>query len=348
VLHLRSSAFGADFVAVLPSLRKNVLKRLTGMHFKLALAQMAPKLGDLAANTKRHVEVLEHARAAGAQLVIFPELSLTGYLLKDLTSELALDPSSASPLRQIATHPSGAAVVVGFVEQAKDFKFYNSVAYLEGGTVRHVHRKVYLPTYGLFDEKRFFAPGDVVRPFETRFGKLGFLICEDLWHFSTAYLLAHQGALMIVASLAGPGRGVRGAEHLGSATSWELLARTVAQFNTVYVVLVNRVGFEDGVNFFGGSLVVDPYGNIVARGKMHDEDLVVAEVDFDLVRRARAQSPLLRDEKIELTLRELERISRERFGLLKSGAPQKKTQESKAKGQTILKRQKSKSKTRKG
>lgn len=279
------------------------------MKFKLALAQIAPKLGDLAANTKRHIEVLKQAAKAGAQLVVFPELSLTGYLLKDLTSELALDPSCASPLRQIAAYPSGAGAVVGFVEQAKDFKFYNSVAYLEGGTVRHVHRKVYLPTYGLFDEKRFFASGDVVRPVEARFGKLGFLICEDLWHFSTAYLLAHQGALMIVVSLAGPGRGVRGGEILGSATSWELLARTVAQFNTVYVVVVNRVGFEDGVNFFGGSLVVDPYGNVVARGKMLDEDFVVAEVDFDLVRRARAQAPLLRDEKIELTLRELERIS---------------------------------------
>jgi predicted amidohydrolase len=314
------------------------------MNFNLALAQIAPKLGDLAANTKRHVEALEQAAAGGAQLVVFPELSLSGYLLKDLTSEVALDPWCASPLRQIAAHPSGAAAVVGFVEQAKDFKFYNSVAYLEGGTVRHVHRKVYLPTYGLFDEKRFFASGDVIRPFETRFGKLGFLICEDLWHFSTAYLLAHQGALMIVASLAGPGRGVRGAELLGSATSWELLARTVAQFNTVYVVAVNRVGFEDGVNFFGGSLVVDPYGNIVARGKTLDEDLVVAEVDFELVRRVRAQAPLLRDEKIELTLRELERISRERFGLLKSSAPQKKTQHSKAIVQSILQ---GKKKTRK-
>lgn len=284
------------------------------MKFKLALAQINTKLGNLEANAKRHAEVLAQAAAAGASLVVFPELSLSGYLLKDLTPDAALDPACAAPLKQLASHHSQIASAVGFVEQSKDFKFYNSVAYLEESAIKHVHRKVYLPTYGMFDEKRFFAAGDTLRTVETRFGTLGFLICEDIWHFSTSYLLAHQGALMIITSSAGPTRGVRGKDDtLGSAASWELLARTVAQFNTVYLATVNRVGFEDGINFFGGSLVVDPCGNVVARGKNFDEDLVIAEIDLDLVRRARAQVPLLRDEKIELTLRELERVSRGKF-----------------------------------
>jgi predicted amidohydrolase len=284
------------------------------MKFKLALAQIHSKLGDIEANTLRHEEVIASAAAQGASLVVFPELSLSGYLLKDLTSDVALDPTSATPLQKLASNKSQTACAVGFVEQSKDFKFYNSIAYLEAGAQPRVHRKVYLPTYGMFDEKRFFAAGDTLRPMNTCFGTLGFLICEDIWHFSTSYLLAHQGALMIIASIAGPARGVRGSgEVLGSAASWELLARTVAQFNTVFFVVVNRVGFEDGMNFFGSSLVVDPYGNVIARGKTFDEDLVFAEIDFDLVRRARTQVPVLRDEKIELTLRELERISKGRF-----------------------------------
>ncbi|MGB7621327.1 MAG: nitrilase-related carbon-nitrogen hydrolase [Terriglobia bacterium] len=284
------------------------------MKFKIALAQINTKLGNLEANTRRHDEIIAQAAGAGASLVIFPELSLSGYLLKDITTDAALDPACAGPLKHLAANESQTACAVGFVEQSQDFKFYNALAYLDAGAIQHIHRKIYLPTYGMFDEKRFFAAGDTLRTADTRFGRLGFLICEDIWHFSTSYLLAHQGALMIVASLAGPGRGVRGSsEMLGSATSWELLARTVAQFNTVFFVTVNRVGFEDGLNFFGGSLVIDPYGNLVARGKAFDEDLVIVEIDFDLVRRARAQVPLLRDEKLELTLRELERVSREKF-----------------------------------
>ena len=284
------------------------------MKFKIALAQINSKLGDVDANLKKHADLIAHAAAQGASLVVFPELSLSGYLLRDLTPDLALDAASAPALRRLAANESHTACAVGFVEQSRDFKLYNAVAFLDDGAVRHVQRKVYLPTYGMFDEKRFFAAGDSLRAVDTRFGRLGFLICEDIWHFSTTYLLAHQGALLIVAPSAGPARGVRGSDAtLGSAASWELLARTIAQFNTVFFATVNRVGFEDGLNFFGGSLLVDPYGNVIARGKNFDEDLVIAEVDFDLVRRARAQVPLLRDEKIELTLRELERVSRERF-----------------------------------
>lgn len=281
------------------------------MKFKLALAQINSKLGNIPANTKHHADMIRQAAAAGASLVVFPELSLSGYLLKDLTPDTALNPVCAAPLKQLAANGSGTACAVGFVEESEDFKFYNSLAYLEDGAIKHIHRKVYLPTYGMFDEQRFFAAGESLRTTETRFGTMGFLICEDIWHFSTSYVMAHQGALMIVASIAGPTRGVRGvSEVLSSAASWELLARTLAQFNTVYFVVVNRVGFEDGMNFFGGSLVVDPYGNIVAKGKPFDEDLVIAEIDFDQVRRARTQVPLLRDEKIELTLRELERVAR--------------------------------------
>lgn len=287
------------------------------MSFKLALAQISATLGDLDANVDRHQRAIDAAAQAGANLVVFPELSLSGYLLKDLTADIAIDPRSSKHLRAVAEHRPDVSLLVGFAEISRDFKFYNSCAFVEGGKVQHVHRKVYLPTYGMFDEERFFAKGDTLRTFDSALGRLGALICEDLWHFSTSYLLAQQGALMILASIAGPARGIRtnSSGLLGSAESWELLARSIAQFNTVYVVYANRVGFEDGANFFGGSLVVDPFGHEVVRAKYFEEDVRVAEMDFDLVRRARTQVPLLRDERIELTLRELDRVRRQKFQL---------------------------------
>ena len=144
------------------------------------------------------------------------------------------------------------AVVFGFVEESRSSRFYNAAAFADAGTVRHVHRKVYLPTYGMFDEQRYFAAGDRIRAFDTRFGRLGLLICEDAWHLSCGVILQADGidALIIIAN--SPGRGVREPE-LGSEQSWNLVTRTYATFLNIPVVFANRVGFEDGVCFWGGA-----------------------------------------------------------------------------------------------
>jgi NAD+ synthase (glutamine-hydrolysing) len=156
---------------------------------RIALAQTAPRLGDLEANLARHHELLVEARGAGAGLVVFPELGLTGYLLQDLAAEVAMrldDPR----LAELTAATAGLSAVVSFVEESADHRLFIVAALLEDGAVRHVHRKTHLPTYGMFDERRFFAPGDMIRAVPSRLGTgVGLGVCEDFWHMSTPQLL---------------------------------------------------------------------------------------------------------------------------------------------------------------
>jgi predicted amidohydrolase len=277
---------------------------------KIALAQVGPRLGDLDANVRKHLAVIAQAKEAGADVVCFPELSLTGYYLRDLTATVAVRPEAADPIfGQLLAASHDVDVIVGFVEETSRFLYHNSAAYLSGGQVVHIHRKVYLPTYGMFDEQRFLATGDGVRSFATPFGRVALLICEDLWHLSLPYLAWLDGADYLIGLVASPGRGVRAdSKRLASAEAWQVLATALAQFLTSYVALVNRVGYEDGVGFFGCSLAVEPSGQTVAQAGDLDEDLVIADLDPARLRRARIAYPLLRDERPELTLRELQRI----------------------------------------
>ena len=277
---------------------------------RIALAQIAPTLGDLEANLKMHLDMIARARAEGAQVVCFPELALTGYYLRDLTTTVAVRPEPDDRIfGQLLAASRDIDIIIGFVEETPRFLYHNSAAYLSAGQVLHIHRKVYLPTYGMFDEQRFLATGDTVRTFITPHGCVALLICEDLWHLSLPYLAWIGGADYIVGLVASPGRGVHAdSDRLASTESWDILGRTLAQFFTCYVVFVNRVGYEDGVNFFGGSLVVGPAGHVVARAPDLDEALVMGDLDPVRLRRERVKSPLLRDERPELTLRELQRI----------------------------------------
>ncbi len=288
-----------------------------GMTIKVALGQIKPTLGDVARNVKMHHDVIQRSAEAGADLVIFPELSLTGYFLQDLVPEVALDPATSETLGQLIDlgQKHNLDIVVGFIEVAPDYRFFNSAAYLSEGRIVHIHRKVYLPTYSFFDEARYVAAGDVLRAFDTRFGRVGVLICEDLWHPSTLYLMAQDGAQVLLAASAGPGRGLRQADKLGSVHAWEAITRSAAQSYMQYVVYVNRVGSEDGVMFSGGSELIDPFGRCLVKAKTFDEDLCFGDIDALEVRRARTIYPLLRDERLDLTLRELQRIYAKRHQL---------------------------------
>ena len=279
---------------------------------RVALAQVSPKLGNLTSNIDLHCDWVDRARAAGAELVIFPELSLTGYILQDLVSDLAIPTSEVSTLHGLLEHSKDIACIFGYVEVSDNFNFYNSAAYVSEGKIRHIHRKLYLPTYGMFDEKRFFAQGKALRTVQSSWGDLGILICEDLWHPSTIYLLALEGAATVIVPSCSPGRGVRGEKVFATSEVWEHLLRVTAQFHTVYNIYVNRVGFEDGAHFPGGSMVVDPFGKVIAQAKYFEEDLLLCEIDLEEVRRARLFTPVLRDERVELTLRELQRIAGKR------------------------------------
>jgi predicted amidohydrolase len=285
---------------------------------RIALAQLAPRLGALEENLARHAELLREATAGGAGLVVFPELGLTGYLLQDLAAEVAMrvdDPRLAT----LAAETAGCSAVVSFVEESGDHRLFIAAALLEDGRVRHVHRKVHLPTYGLFDERRFFAAGDAIRAVPSRLGVgIGLAVCEDFWHLGTAQLLALDGAQLLVNVSSSPGRDLAAthAEGLGTAASWRSLLRTYAQLTTSVVVFCNRVGVDESISFWGGSEVIGPAGETIAAAPLYDEALVYADVPLADVRRERIALPLLRDERPELLVRELGRIVAERAGLV--------------------------------
>ncbi len=278
------------------------------MQLSLALAQINTKLGDVHSNLEKHLALAAQAAQNGAELIVFPELSLTGYVLQDLTASVSLRPHDNNPtcaaLRQASRSID---LIVGFVEEDPRHRFFISAAYLSGGEITHIHRKVHLPTYGIFDERRFFASGDTFRSFPTRWGQAGILICEDFWHASSPYLLWLDGADLFFLTSASPGRGVTD-EQIGSATWVETVNKTYAGLFTAFVAHANRVGFEDGLNFFGGSTVFDPDGNLVAKGPYNDEALTYATLDLAQLRRTRTRLPLLRDERPEIVQRELARI----------------------------------------
>lgn len=279
------------------------------MKITVALSQINTRLGDVQANLEKHLEIVAQARAEGADLLVFPELSLTGYGLQDLVSAVALRPTDDEPIFKQLLHAAGDLdLVVGFVNVDRRQRFYISSAYLSGGAIVHVHNKVYMPTYGLFDEGRFFAWGDSVRAFYTRFGRIGILICEDFWHASPPYLLWLDGADMLVLTSASPGRGLNSEPQLESARWVEHINRAYASLFTNFVVHANRVGYEDGLNFWGGSTAFDPNGELIAKGPYHQEALTLAELDLDQLHRTRARLPVLRDERTALVMREMSRI----------------------------------------
>jgi predicted amidohydrolase len=280
------------------------------MDFTVALAQIKPKLGCLDDNMALIEAAIEKGIAAGADLVVFPELALTGYFLKDLVPDVALR-LDAPQIRRLKALSTRISIAIGMVEVSADYRFFNSALYLEAGELLHVHRKVYLPTYGLFDEQRYLARGDRFRAFDTRFGRLGLLICEDMWHLSSPYILAMDNATTLICLSSSPGRGVSGTEELGSSTAWQKLTSTTAMFLNCRVLYCNRVGYEDGINFWGGSEVIAPSGEVTKRGSLLEEDFVIAKVDEGALRRERIFSPMMRDENMGLTLKELRRIDRE-------------------------------------
>jgi predicted amidohydrolase len=284
---------------------------------RIALAQVAPRLGDVDANLVRHLELFEAARAADAGLVVFPELGLTGYLLQDLAAEVAMRPDDPR-LGQLAAATTGLSAVVSYVEESADHRLFIAAALVEDGEVRHVHRKVHLPTYGLFDERRFFAAGDRVRAASSRMGVgVGLAVCEDFWHMATPQLLALDGAQLLINVSSSPGRDLARTSEvgLGTASSWRSLMRTYAQLTTSFVVFCNRVGVDESLSFWGGSEVIGPTGAALFSAPMFEEGLFLVDVDLADVRRERIGLPLLRDERPELVAREWLRLIAERAGV---------------------------------
>ncbi|ADU96725.1 Nitrilase/cyanide hydratase and apolipoprotein N-acyltransferase [Thermovibrio ammonificans HB-1] len=278
---------------------------------RVAVAQFRSKLGELEENIRKTVEMAREAKGRGAKLCLFPELNLTGYNLQDLTFEVAvrLSDPRLTPLIELSRE---IALIVGLIEESSEHLFYNSALYIEGGAIKHVHRKVYLPTYGMFDEGRFTAAGNRVEVFSSLAGKSVTLICEDLWHMSTVYLAFIQGASTIFALSASPGRGYREKEMFGNAEVWLNMGEFYSRMTGSYFIYANRVGCEDGFTFSGCSFICNPFGEVEAQASPFQEELIYGEVKDEAVRAARISLPLLRDEKPLLTLENLRRALNER------------------------------------
>lgn len=277
---------------------------------RLAIQQFAPRLRDSAGNART---IAEAAATARADLLLTPELSLTGYDLGDDAAQLAVVASDGAAADFAGPAAAAPDVVIGFPELGPGGVLYNAAAHLRSGRVLHRHRKIYLPTYGMFDEMRFFGRGRRVDAYDVGGGwRVGLLVCEDLWHPALTYLLAMRGIDLLLVPAAAPGRGVwQGGEdgdRFGSVPVWERIVRTTAQLYGIYVALANRVGVEGGVSFAGGSLIVGPDGAVLARAPEGEEAIIAADLDRVEVTRCRRPYAHLRDEDPALTLEELRRL----------------------------------------
>jgi predicted amidohydrolase len=280
----------------------------------VGLAQIDCRLGDLDANLERHLGWIARARAAGADLLVFPELSLTGYRLLHLTPRVALRLQDEPRLALLAEAAGPMAVVLGVVEEDERGVLHNSALLLSDlsqpsrpserrarAVPAFVHRKVYLPTYGIFQEERFFGRGRRLALAPNAFGgaRWGILICEDLWHPQLASRLATAGAKLLVVPSAAPGR-IGPGPIPESAETWETLTRATALVNTCWVLYCNRVGWEEGSFYTGGSHVVRPGGDVALRAPFLDEHLLIARIDLRDADRLRWRLPILDDERTDV------------------------------------------------
>jgi predicted amidohydrolase len=276
---------------------------------RLALAQIDCWLGDIDKNLRRAKEVVAEARDEDADLIIFPELSLTGYSLGQVSDEVSLRVQSEH-IASLVEEAGEMSVVVGFYEETHTPHTYNSAAYFEGGSLLHVHRKLYLPNYRIYEERKHYNPGQSMRAFDTRLGRMAILICNDAWQPFLPFIAVQDGAqVLIIPANSGlypyP-------ELLDTKEYWRDITRFYARMLESYVVFVNRIGQEGELTFSGHSHVVDPWGRVVAEGPGHDEEaLITVDIDLVNVRRRRREVPLVKEARLALLSKELSRLTEE-------------------------------------
>ena len=284
---------------------------------RLAIAQIRPTKGEYAANLQKIGGVLAQIAKLDppVDLVVFPETVTSGYFVEGGVRDVAVTAGTLFRDLTVEYEAAGAHpvdVVVGFYEVFENH-FYNSCLYASLGNaspgnvpprILHVHRKVFLPTYGVFDEERFVERGRDIQAFDTRCGRVAILICEDAWHSIAGTIAALQGAQLVIVPSASPARGTgmdeEGTRLPASVVRWERILKGIADEHGVWVAFASLVGFEGGKGFPGGSVLVSPGGEIVLRGPLFEEAVLTYDVDFEELTRARAESPLLADLEVNL------------------------------------------------
>jgi predicted amidohydrolase len=293
---------------------------------KVALYQTNPTLLDVKANLEDVICKIRRGKENGAQLIAFPELALTGYFVANRYHEAALRLDSRE-IQELAAATKGTAAVVGFIEESPAMNFYNSALVAIDGQIVFAYRKLNLPNYGVFEERKYFAPGKRVPVFKLQDMTLAVLICNDMWHPAVPYLGICQKADVLVTILNSAAESM--GTEFSNIESWEIIGKFYSRVFGIYNILVNRVGEESfgerdpspkeavghteplrrfHCRFWGGSEIVNPFGLVEAKAAMYEEDELIGEISRDLLRRKRIILPYLRGDDPYFTHRELERI----------------------------------------
>jgi len=294
---------------------------------RVGVYQTDPVLLDVKTNLEAAIDNIEAAKAQGVDLVVFPELSLTGYFVRERYHEAALRIDSPE-IRRLAGATKGTAAVVGFIEESPAMNFYNSALVAVDGEILFAYRKLNLPNYGVFEERKIFSGGKHVRVFKLKGLTIAPFICNDLWHPSLPYLGVTQKADIFI-TMFNSSRGSMGNEF-SNIESWNIINRFYSRVFGVYNLCANRVGCEvfedlrseDGeqtdstpaavdenpFRFWGGSEIINPFGQAIISAALFDPDAIFADISRDIVRKKRILLPYLRNDDPYFTHRELGRI----------------------------------------
>ena len=300
---------------------------------KVAIYQTSPILLNLEANLDDVLRKIHEGKENGAQLILFPELALTGYFVGQRYHEVALRLDSPK-VRKIVKATRGTAAVVGFIEESLSMNFYNSALVAVDGELLFAYRKLNLPNYGVFEERKYFSPGKRVPVFRFHEMNIAVFICNDLWHPSLPYLGVAQKADVFV-TLFNSSQGSMGTEF-SNIDSWGIINKFYSRIFGIYNLCANRVGEEvwsggdsmlavehhtdiaplaekmgkkqEPFRFWGGSEIINPFGQQMAKAVLHEEDVITGEVSRDLLRQKRILLPYLRNDDPYFTHRELQRI----------------------------------------
>jgi predicted amidohydrolase len=277
---------------------------------RITLAQVDVQLGDIDANVELAHGVITQAGEASSDLIVFPELHLSGYSVGEVDADLTMRPDDAR-IEKLARHAGSSGLLVGFVESGPQGPHtYNSTAFYQGGRLVHVHRKLYLPAYAGFEERNHFTPGPTLRAFavepDTR---MAVLLCNDAWQPQLAFLATQDGARVLLVPAASAQS--QFPEHYDSHEYWHDITHFYGRMFQVFVVFVNRVGTEGSLRFWGGSHVIDPWGNVVGEASQGQQQSLTVDVDLAEVRRRRRQVPLVKEARLGLLQREIGRLLEE-------------------------------------
>lgn len=291
---------------------------------KVAVFQTNPKLLDIKANLNDVIRKIRQGKKKGAQLIVFPELALTGYFVRRKYHEVALRLDSPE-IEKLALATKGTAAVVGFIEESPSMNFYNSALVAVDGEIAFAYRKLNLPNYGVFEERKYFSSGKKIPVFKLHDFSIAVFICNDLWHPSLPYLGVTQKADILV-TIFNSSQGSMGTAFSNIET-WTIINSFYSRIFGVYNICVNRVG-EEGIQerreedhedqsmvkevepyrFWGGSEILNPFGQVIAQAEMYEPDEIYADLSRDLLRQKKILLPYLRNDDPYFTHRELQRI----------------------------------------